>query len=249
MLNKQLSLFEEAWSSVSLGEEHIREFVMFSYDVPLSKGFMPRAIAVFNERFRRLLKMHDEFQILPPKLQAEHWNQICFYGSALICAKLENSSNGNEQLKFCIGQMDNDTWSRDYANILPKKLKKLTMDKANEFSGVLPIQDLIDYCEYSKNISSIINSEMRFKVFCMVLLFSEIKAKAGSPLHLLKNNYLNIISRRDGCLGVDDKNAQLAFGRNVYSKINSCIEDVKKLAIIMQKLNGLRQPSLDVKIV
>ena len=41
-LTKQLANFEEAWSAVSLGEDHIREFIMFSYDVPLSKAFMPK---------------------------------------------------------------------------------------------------------------------------------------------------------------------------------------------------------------
>ena len=59
--NKFLQL-ENAYSSVSLGEDLVNEFVMFSFDVPLSKKFLPSCHAAFLERTWRIQKMHPEFE-------------------------------------------------------------------------------------------------------------------------------------------------------------------------------------------
>ena len=37
---------------------------MFTYDVPLSKSFVPDHLAIFNERYRLMMKMHTEFTSL-----------------------------------------------------------------------------------------------------------------------------------------------------------------------------------------
>lgn len=65
----QLSMYygpdEEAWlleqfkvmdgiqKSVSMGEDMVKEYVMYSLEVPLSKQFMSKTMAVFAERFHR----------------------------------------------------------------------------------------------------------------------------------------------------------------------------------------------------
>ena len=51
-LRDSLDKFSAAYKEVSLGEEFRSEFVMFSYDVPLSKRFVPDQIAAFVERGR-----------------------------------------------------------------------------------------------------------------------------------------------------------------------------------------------------
>ena len=51
-LRGSLDKFSAAYKEVSLGEEFRSEFVMFSYDVPLSKRFVPDQIAAFVERGR-----------------------------------------------------------------------------------------------------------------------------------------------------------------------------------------------------
>jgi hypothetical protein len=52
-----------------MGEEYINEFIMFSYDVPLSKHFVYRGYATFAERFRRVLKTQPGFNDLNDKDQ------------------------------------------------------------------------------------------------------------------------------------------------------------------------------------
>jgi hypothetical protein len=44
-----------------MGEDFVKEFIMFSYDVPLSKQFVYRGYATFAERFRRVLKTQPGF--------------------------------------------------------------------------------------------------------------------------------------------------------------------------------------------
>ena len=43
-MNRRVSKLEETWGSVSLGEDHLREFVMWSFDVPVGKNFFRNAI-------------------------------------------------------------------------------------------------------------------------------------------------------------------------------------------------------------
>ena len=47
-----------------MGEDYVNEFIMFSYDVPLSKHFVYRGYATFAERFRRVLKTQPGFNDL-----------------------------------------------------------------------------------------------------------------------------------------------------------------------------------------
>ncbi len=52
-----------------MGEDYVNEFIMFSYDVPLSKHFVYRGYATFAERFRRVLKTQPGFNDLNDKDQ------------------------------------------------------------------------------------------------------------------------------------------------------------------------------------
>ena len=56
---------ETAYASVSLGEDLVNEFVMFSFDVPLSKRFLTSCHTAFLERTWRIQKTHREFEDLP----------------------------------------------------------------------------------------------------------------------------------------------------------------------------------------
>ena len=63
-IQKKFLLMEKKYSSVSLGEDMVNEFVMFSFDVPLSKCFFPECHKAFLERTWRIQKMHAEFEAL-----------------------------------------------------------------------------------------------------------------------------------------------------------------------------------------
>ena len=54
-LSEQASRFRQAYLDVSLGADFLREFVMHSFDVPLSKSFVPQVALTNAERYRRAL--------------------------------------------------------------------------------------------------------------------------------------------------------------------------------------------------
>ena len=60
----KLKIFDECWKRVPSGEDLVNDFIMFTYDVPLSKSFVPDHLAIFNERYRLMMKMHTEFTSL-----------------------------------------------------------------------------------------------------------------------------------------------------------------------------------------
>jgi len=55
--------------NIYLGEDFVNEFIMFSYDVPLSKHFGFKKYATFTERFRRVLKTQPGFNDLTDRDQ------------------------------------------------------------------------------------------------------------------------------------------------------------------------------------
>jgi hypothetical protein len=63
--------YATAVGEVPMGPEWIKEFVMFTYDVPLSKHFASRGYSTFLERYRRVLRIHDGFADLSKK------DQVC----------------------------------------------------------------------------------------------------------------------------------------------------------------------------
>jgi len=71
----QLSKYSSAYREVPMGEEFVKEFIMFSYDVPLSKHFVYRGYATFAERFRRVLKTQPGFNDLNDKDQVR-WTAV-----------------------------------------------------------------------------------------------------------------------------------------------------------------------------
>ena len=79
----QLSKYSSAYREVPMGEDFVKEFIMFSYDVPLSKHFVYRGYATFAERFRRVLKTQPGFNDLNDKDQVRPSAHLS--GAQMIC--------------------------------------------------------------------------------------------------------------------------------------------------------------------
>ena len=106
-INRQLQKFDTAWQKIHLGEDHIKEFIMYSFDVPLSKGFMANAFGIFIERYRMVMKIHPEFNSLNQCQQHKLWKANSLMAIGVIVAKLEACKTGNEQFllarhSFCV---------------------------------------------------------------------------------------------------------------------------------------------------
>ncbi len=71
-LKKQLHEYQSAYGEIPLGDEFIKEFVMFSYGVPLSKTFATRGYLTFLQRYRRVLEVQEGYETLNGKDQVCH---------------------------------------------------------------------------------------------------------------------------------------------------------------------------------
>ena len=237
-INCQLQKFDTAWQKIPLGEDHIKEFIMHSYDVPLSKGFMADAFGIFIERYRMIMKIHPEFNSLNQCQQHKLWKANSLMAIGAICAKLESCKTGNEQFAFSRGNQMN-SWIFQMAH--KNKMKKLTMDKANISTGVLSATELEKFGRLVTSVGELIQDQENFKLFTLVLLFSDDEA-CSPELKVLRNTYLNVIRRRNSYLftGDDSHNElnNLTFGHLVYSRFSSCISSIKELALYCVKVMG-----------
>ena len=132
-VHNKLHIFDECWKKVPIGEDLVSEFVMFSYDVPLSKSYAPKHLANFNERYRLMMKMHSEFTDLNGNQQEKLWKRNILYGTAMTIVKLESCKNGDEQWNFKYPQELSESWIGNVP--LKGGLKKLDMNIINKFSG------------------------------------------------------------------------------------------------------------------
>ena len=239
-LQGQLEKFDVAIRSAPLGEDLMNEFIMYTMDVPLSKTFMPMSMKIFNERFRRVLKIHPEFNNVSQSEQESLWRSNSIYATALTVAYLESCKTGNEQHQFTTGFDDDNTFLDNM--IRGRKMKKLTMNIANKFSGILPEEVLENFERLVKNIGELVlHGHETFKLFSLVLLFSDVEN--SSKLNELRNNYLNVIRRKHNHLyHLEAQHSDVAFGNYMYSRFNASVCDVKELAMIIRKIESYKPP-------
>merc|ERR1719266_2070453 len=243
----QLQKFDECWKKVPMGEEILSNFIMYNYDVPLSKSFVPRCMANLTERYRLIMKSHTEFTEMSQYHQERLWKRNIFLGTAWALTKLESCKTGQEQWEF-----NNDgTHEMSDAGIGPimvkNKMKRVNMDIANSFSGLFSASEMDTYRRLTKDISELIYDEETFRLFTLVLLFSDMDISPAPGLAQLRNTYLNIIRRRLGHMDFGDVASDvdynnLAVGNMVYSRFNSCIAGIKELTIFVQKLLNAVKP-------
>ena len=236
----QLEKFDFAFKKIPLGDELIKEVLMYSLGVPLSKSFMANNMAVYLERYLMVMKIHPEFNNLSPSRQQKLWKANSILSLGVLVSKMEACQTGCEQLAFGMGN-EEKSWIFEKAQ--NKKLKKLTMDMANVSTGTLSKAELENFGRSVKAVGELIQDDETFKLFTLAVLFSVEQEECSSPeMGLLKNTYLNIIRRRTSYLShkVDDGIVEdLTFGQLVYSRFSSCVSSVKDVAMFCQKVMGI----------
>ncbi len=93
-LQKLIGLLEAAFRSVPMGEEIMEEFAMYSLGVPLSKRYLSRVFAVYNERIWRIFQAQTEFLELSFQLQLQLVGTNSLMVFCLMSAKWESYKTG-----------------------------------------------------------------------------------------------------------------------------------------------------------
>ena len=105
-LDKQFKHMEEAFRSVTIGDEIMNEFFMYSLGVPLSKKYMKNVVTLTLERMWRVFNIHQEFRELPVSTQRQLMAKNGPYGLAVMICRYENCPQGMQQIKEGFGELD-----------------------------------------------------------------------------------------------------------------------------------------------
>ena len=246
-LQGQFALLQTCYESVSLGEEYMKEFAMYSLGVPLSKNFMSHSVAVCSERFTRVLIHHPEVASLPESKKRLLCQMSILNGVALNFCKLETCDSGEEQLKFACGMWDDIIWKKDFQNFFVhrRKLKKVTMADTNKTTGQLSHELVTLYTRLANSIGSYTKDPEMYKLMIfVVLLFQEDVASMASSVARLRDQYINILRRRQTWLMVnhwydendEDEEAATLINHAVNATLNTCLCEVKEVANIIMNL-------------
>lgn len=223
-LIRQFEKFDRAFHDVSFGEEALKEFVMFSYDVPLSKAFVPKLVSVFTERFRRIMKVHDEFNALNDHDQGQLLSNNVMDAVSLCIAKVENFDTGNQQLKFALGKLDDGIFQQQYFGVMDvSQLKRMTLIRINDMTAMMGNSDLIkEFQGISSHLSSLVQSVDIFKLLIFITMFSTNDQVRSSSMDEVQNKYLTIFKRKLQSLS----NATFA---DTFDQFKNALQDIRKL--------------------
>ncbi|TRY76250.1 hypothetical protein TCAL_08790 [Tigriopus californicus] len=226
-LKNQLHMFQAAYSEVSLGDDLVNEFVMFTYDVPLSKRFVPAELSTFMERTRRILKFHPEFECLTTTEQANLLKNNCNKVVALCSVKSESFPTGYQQLQFCFGNMDEANWSQRLAPLVQdQEMKKVLIADWNRTTKAMSSDELFYYLNSTGNLASNLEDCETFKILSLISLFSQdsFEAQNQTPnvkIRAVEKKYTTLLQRR---------------AKDSYNQVKNCLENVNELANIFEKL-------------
>ena len=225
-LNNQLVRFKEVYEEISLGEELVNEFVMYSYDVPLSKHFVPSEISAFVERCRRIMKIHPEFEEMSDRIQNDLYKENLHKAAALCSVKAESHRTGSEQLQFCFGSADKKAWEEKVSPLVNTKIKKVLISDWNRTTHAMDTATLLNYLALTGNLATSVEDLEMFKIITLMSLFSGKTATSSKILATLEKKYATLLQRRAA-----NENSKAS-----YAKIRAGLESVDELAKIFDRL-------------
>lgn len=202
---------------------------MFSYDVPLSKQFIPNELAVFMERCRRMMKAHPEFSTLPDATQMQIYRINCAKIAALCSVKAESFRNGDQQLDFCFSQEDREQWKERFSPHIRTKIRKVLVTDWNRTAKVMDTDMLLTYLQLSGKLGVSVEDMTNFQLITLISLFSGDIVKSNKKLSRQADRYLTVLRRRH----FNAKKEQKAS----FTKVQSGMDCIDELARIFNKLN------------
>ena len=233
-LANQMCIYQKAFSEVPVGYDWIKEFIMFSYDVPLSRNFAHKGWTTLMERYKGILKCHQGFNELPTKDQEAIWKGGSRKAAALCSVKTENLKTGQEQLQFIFGDQDSETWKENFEELVTKsqnfQLKKVSMADCNRVAGVMDADELISYMNTVVSLNELTQEPEMFKLLTFVALFSgdELSPEASKYVTEIRNQYMTIIKKR-------------IKGSRILEKICHGLAEVDQLSGYLKKLELTEQ--------
>ena len=105
------------------------------------------------------------------------------------------------------------------------------------FAGLFSPSEMSTYLRLTADLSDLINDEETFRLFTLVLLFSDVDETTGQ-LKILQNSYLNVLRRRISHLvsTKEEFKNDLALGNLMYSRFSTLMAGIKQMTTFVHKL-------------
>ena len=231
----KFDLVSNIYHNIPVGEEIIKEFIMYSYDVPLSKSFGQNILKVMLERFRSMMVVVCKSEGLSESQASavirDNIRDVC----SLWVAKAEATDIGELQVQLVSGIKDNSVLMNE---ILPRlgnrKLKALSFTDTTKASKSMDEQTSKAARKISLPIGQFVKNTERFK---MVLLILMLQQTDNNPsLNLLRTRVLKIFEKRIKYLHPDSYDS-------IMADLQTVMINVKKFSELIQA-HWLNKPAL-----
>lgn len=241
-IKEKLDIFDKALHQISFGADFVKECVMYSLGVPLSKHFIPQGTRVWIERFRTILYSHEEFVSgMTRDEQSEALVPATFAAFALTKAKLETCKSGNEQFKLAFSTTDNAILSEAFAlRSGTPRLKRVSIKEWNKTSGLMSPQDEDRLFKIVADLSDLIISDEAFKLLTFLAMFTHLSSSAagGDLMASVAQRYLNALKRRFAITGQESLFEQ---------RVKTALCEVRELSVILQHASDAAMTTIAIK--
>ncbi len=232
-LNKQLQHYNDAYLSIPMGEDILKEAMMNSLGVPLSKTFFAKNFAIYLERFWRIVKHNPELTNLSAP-DVEVLKRNCKTALAVFLSKLEGCKNGIEQVQMICSQSDMVEWKNIYLPLFNTsrghEVKKLTF-KSSVATASLPMthEEMVEFYRLATSLGQTITDHVIYRIVMMVVLTepSEESIDGNSGLSRLNSQFRIILQRR---LEWEDRY------ETSHAEIMSALKTVPEIVKILEKI-------------
>ena len=182
-------LFDQTFNEVPMGDEWLKEFIMFSFDVPLSKHFASTNFRTLVLRFQKM------FQRLG---QEEMWRCGSMKAATLWMLKSESLVTGKDQLDFSLGQTDWCTWQKYYESNLQISLKKVSLVDCNHASGMFDSQEIVQYINCSVKLNNLKVDKEVLQTMALLSLFQSSNATEGNAQFVMekRSQYFALLKQK-----------------------------------------------------
>lgn len=232
-LNQQFKHIDEAFRSVPIGDEMLKEFFMYSLGVPLSRKYMKSVVSITLERIWRVFNIHPEFKELPCQVQRELMAVNGPLGLAVMISRYESIS-GIAQIREGIGELDEDRWREIYLTTFQSvdKVKKMKMkDIVAEMSVKLSPDQMSEYNKANNNLTPLVSDPVLYKLIMLLVL---TKPDNSRPyLSRIQSTYMMVARRRADWMYNMDRSSKNLDTKMMIDKVALCVENLEELSKIM----------------
>ena len=216
-----------AYNSMPLGEDLVKECLMYSLDVPVSKNFVSRTLRICIERLYKMYALHEEIQMLTHNQYMTLWPEAYIYGLTITWVRIETSLSIQDQLTYLTGQSEKLLLSQ------PHFLKAIERggNRPLRLINISQTDDIVWQKEDLESIQCLMSSlknltgdHVNLKLFKLVSMFCSTGADNLPTIAQLKRRYLTLLSQKArntlGAVGDDQSKSVLL----------ETLENVRKLS-------------------